>query len=138
MTRLPLLPRDRLADALSERTRPAVLVEGTPHGALRCTACAHRCVMERGRTGACGVRTNVGGELRVPHGYVARKYVRPVETNTVYHVLPGSRSLTFGMFGCDLRCPYCHNWSTVRSHLRDGRCPSCARDVPGIYERIRR
>lgn len=121
MTRLPLAdarPRDALSAALASRTRPGVLVESTAHGALRCTACAHRCVMERGRTGACGVRSNVDGTLQVPHGYIARKYVRPIETNTVYHVLPGAKSLTFGMFGCDLRCPYCHNWK-VSQALRD-------------------
>ena len=117
------LPIVKLETALAARTRPGVLVEPTAptrtvQGALRCTACAHRCVMERGRTGACGVRTNVDGVLQVPHGYIARKYVRPVETNTVYHVLPGARSLTFGMFGCDLRCPYCHNWK-VSQALRD-------------------
>ncbi|MGZ3421162.1 MAG: radical SAM protein [Polyangiales bacterium] len=89
-----------------------------PNG-LRCTACAHRCVLEDGRTGACGVRTNVGGELRVPFGYVARKYVRAVETNTVHHVKPGAQALTFGMYGCDLRCPYCHN-ARVSQALRDG------------------
>ena len=57
----------------------------------------------------CGVRFNQGGVLRVPFGYVARRYVRSVETNTVFHVRPGARALTFGMYGCDLSCPYCHN-----------------------------
>ncbi len=57
----------------------------------------------------CGVRFNADGVLRVPFGYVARRYVRSVETNTVFHVRPGARALTFGMYGCDLSCPYCHN-----------------------------
>jgi pyruvate formate lyase activating enzyme len=104
--------------ALSTRTRAGVLFEQTAHGALKCTACAHRCVMDDGRTGACGVRTHRGGTMQVPHGYVARKYVRAVESNTIYHVRPGARALTFGMFGCDLRCPYCHNWR-VSQALRD-------------------
>lgn len=107
-----------LAETLSTRTREGVLFERTEHGALRCTACAHRCVMDEGRTGACGVRTHRGGALQVPYGYVARKYVRAVETNTIYHVRPGSKALTFGMFGCDLRCPYCHNWR-VSQALRE-------------------
>lgn len=107
-----------LADALAARTRPGVLFEPTAHGALRCTACAHRCVMEDGRTGACGVRTHRDGSLQVPFNYVARKYVRAVESNTIYHVRPGAKALTFGMFGCDLRCPYCHNWR-VSQALRD-------------------
>jgi pyruvate formate lyase activating enzyme len=65
------------------------------------------------------VRRNHAGTLLVPANHVARRYVRAVETNTVFHVLPGSRSLTFGMFGCDLRCPYCHN-HRVSQALRDG------------------
>jgi pyruvate formate lyase activating enzyme len=76
-------------------------------------------VLEDGRTGACGVRFREGDALRVPFGYVARKYVRPVETNTLYHVRPGAPALTFGMFGCDLRCPYCHNHK-VSQALREG------------------
>ncbi len=86
---------------------------------LRCTACAHRCVMSDGRTGACGVREGRDGQIFVPFGYVARRYVRAVETNTVYHVEPGSRSLTFGMYGCDLRCPYCHNWRVSQALRED-------------------
>lgn len=79
-------------------------------GRFRCSACAHRCVLADGGTGICGVRVRRGDELRVPYGYVARRHVRAVETNTLYHVRPGSLAMTFGMYGCDLRCPYCHNW----------------------------
>jgi pyruvate formate lyase activating enzyme len=88
-------------------------------GAVRCSACAHRCIVTAGARGACGVRVNHGGDLFVPFGYVARRYVRAVETNTVFHVAPGARALTFGMFGCDLRCPYCHNHQLSQA-LRDG------------------
>lgn len=90
--------------------------EGT---SLRCLACAHRCVIAEGGRGACAVRLNRGGKLAVPFGYVARRYVRAVETNTMFHVAPGARALTFGMFGCDLRCPYCHNHRLSQA-LRDG------------------
>ena len=86
---------------------------------LRCTACAHRCVLADGRVGACGVRDARDGQIFVPFGYIARRYVRAVETNTVYHVEPGARSLTFGMYGCDLRCPYCHNWRLSQALRED-------------------
>jgi pyruvate formate lyase activating enzyme len=86
---------------------------------LECTACAHRCALTRGATGVCGVRTREGDGLRVPFGYVAARRVRPVETNTVYHVMPGARSLIFGMYGCDLRCPYCHNWQISQALRED-------------------
>ncbi len=78
-------------------------------GASRCVACAHRCALIDGAAGRCGVRSRQGDDLLVPFGYVAARRVRAVETNTIYHVSPGSLALTFGMYGCDLRCPYCHN-----------------------------
>src|SRR4051812_20131649 len=87
--------RSALGDAISSRVAPAArelsVVEG---GVLRCLACAHRCAFDGDRAGACGVRESRGGEMFAPFGYVARRYVRNVETNTVYHVEPGSKALT--------------------------------------------
>ena len=123
MKRLPVF-----AEALSRElddvrySAPAELVESLPGGATRCLACAHRCVVTPAGQGSCGVRRNREGVLRVPFGHIARRYVRAIETNTVFHVLPAARALTFGMFGCDLRCPYCHN-HRVSQALRDGEHP---------------
>lgn len=114
----PFAEASSLKQVLSARSAPGVLFETAAHG-VRCTACAHRCHIQDGSFGACGTRFNQRGVLRVPFGYVARRYVRAVETNTVFHLLPGSRALTFGMFGCDLRCPYCHNHRLSQA-LRDG------------------
>jgi pyruvate formate lyase activating enzyme len=100
-------------------TTESALSHAESNQRIRCVACAHRCVISPGAAGVCGVRFNRDGKLRVPFGYVARRYVRAVETNTIFHVLPGARALTFGMFGCDLRCPYCHNHKLSQA-LRDG------------------
>jgi pyruvate formate lyase activating enzyme len=100
----------RVREALRRLTAPADLVTTRPDGRLECSACAHRCALHDGTAGLCGVRWRDGHILRVPEGYVAARRIRTVETNTVYHVLPGAQALIFGMFGCDLRCPYCHNW----------------------------
>lgn len=108
-----------LRQELDARTEPGLLWHPLEAQRVRCVACAHRCVIGPGSHGACGVRRNVDGALRVPFGYVARRYVRNVETNTVFHVRPGARALTFGMYGCDLRCPYCHN-HRISQALRDG------------------
>lgn len=109
------LARDLLDGA---RVKAAELFEHVD-GVLRCTACAHRCAFPDDRIGACGVRHSKSGALYAPHGWIARKYVRAIETNTVYHVLPGEKALTFGLYGCDLRCPYCHN-ARISQALRDG------------------
>src|SRR5882762_7903080 len=104
--------------ALESRVTGAIL-HATEAGTLRCTACAHRCVLDGDRNGACGVRGARAGKAFAPFGYVARKYVRAIESNTVYHVEPGAKALTFGMFGCDLRCPYCHNWKLSQALRED-------------------
>lgn len=113
-------PAGSLAERLAVRTTRGVLhSDAAEDGRIRCLACAHRCALADGETGICGVRRRSGAELLVPWGYVARRNVRPVETNTIYHVHPGALSMTFGMYGCDLRCGYCHNWQ-VSQALREG------------------
>lgn len=89
------------------------LYERLPDNAVRCFACGHRCVIREGRRGICQVRFNDGGELRVPHGYVAALQSDPVEKKPFFHVLPGANALTFGMLGCDFHCGYCFTGDTV-------------------------
>ncbi len=108
-----------------EQTLDELTVEGelyekldAPPNAVRCYACAHRCIIKEGRRGICHVRFNEGGVLRVPHGYVGALNVDPTEKKPFFHILPGSYTLTFGMLGCDLHCSYCQNWVTSQT-LRD-------------------
>ena len=104
---------------LDSLTTPGELFERIDdHGVLRCTACAHRCLLRPGRRGVCQVRFNQGGELRVPWGYVAAAQVDPIEKKPFAHVLPGARVMTFGMLGCDFHCGFCQNWLTSQT-LRD-------------------
>ncbi len=107
-----------VAEFLDRMTAPAELVEGLEGGAVRCLACAHRCLVRPQRRGVCKVRFNQGGELRVPWGYVAAANVDPIEKKPFSHLLPGSAALTFGMLGCDFHCDYCQNWLTSQT-LRD-------------------
>ena len=67
-----------LANLLDPLTAPARLVHGAqPDGALRCTACAHRCLVRPGRRGICQVRFHDGEALRVPVGLRRRPQRRP-------------------------------------------------------------
>jgi pyruvate formate lyase activating enzyme len=101
-----------VSDKLDHLTRAGELYEKLENGAVRCYACAHRCLIKPGRRGICHVRYNVDGELRVPWGYVAAAQVDPIEKKPFAHLLPGSDALTFGMLGCNLHCGYCQNWIT--------------------------
>lgn len=107
-----------LADRLDQLTRSGDLFEPLEDGALRCLACAHRCLIKPGRRGICKVRFNQDGQLRVPWGYVAALQIDPIEKKPFSHVMPGAEALTFGMLGCDFHCDYCQNWLTSQA-LRD-------------------
>jgi pyruvate formate lyase activating enzyme len=101
-----------ITEILDELTVEGVLYERLPDNALRCFACAHRCLIKENRRGICKVRFNQNGTLKVPWGYVAGLQSDPIEKKPFYHLLPGSDALTFGMLGCDFHCDYCQNWQT--------------------------
>src|SRR5712692_3800890 len=109
-----------LADVVDQLTVEAApeLVREEAGGKVRCLACGHRCLVMPGLRGICQVRINRDGRLRVPFGYVGALQSDPTEKKPFFHVLPGSRALSFRMLGCDLHCPYCQNWLTSQA-LRD-------------------
>ena len=115
---------------LGEHTVPAAaaLVDDKGAGVVGCLACANRCRIEDGKPGICCVRTNVGGELRVPGGYLAGLQVDPIEKKPFYHVFPGREALSFGMFGCNFHCPFCQNWTSSQAP-REGHAASLPRSV---------
>jgi pyruvate formate lyase activating enzyme len=125
-----LRPPSPVAAALARRTVPAApeLIETLPDGRLRCHACGHRCPIPAGREGACRVRYNEDGVLRVPRGYVGALQCDPIEKKPFFHALPGTDALSFGMLGCDLHCGYCQNWFTSQS-IRDPDAVGAPRDV---------
>src|SRR5258708_1920117 len=96
-----------LENLLDSMTTGGVLYEKHAGGSLTCYACGHRCLIKPGRRGICQVRYNQDGELRVPWGYVGALQCDPTEKKPFFHVYPGSDTLTFGMLGCDMHCPYC-------------------------------
>ncbi|NJD61067.1 MAG: AmmeMemoRadiSam system radical SAM enzyme [Anaerolineales bacterium] len=108
-----------VAEILDEMTIEKMdLAEALPDDSVRCLACAHRCLIRKGRRGICQVRFNRNGKLQVPWGYVAGLQADPIEKKPFYHVLPGSDALTFGMLGCDFHCANCQNWVSSQM-LRD-------------------
>ncbi len=108
---------------LPQLTREAALSEKLAGGKTRCLACAHYCVAAPGGAGRCGVRFNEGGVLRAPWGYVSTAAPDPIEKKPFYHVLPGTRTLSFGMFGCNFHCDFCQNWQIADSKSAAGLPP---------------
>jgi len=96
---------------------------------VRCLACAHYCVIQEGKTGICGVRENIGGELQLlVYGKPAAIQVDPIEKKPLYHFMPGTKILSLGTFGCNFRCGFCHDWLPERivSYAVEHKIPSIA------------
>jgi pyruvate formate lyase activating enzyme len=90
--------------------REALLYEKEAERAVRCSLCAHRCPIAAGARGICGVRENRHGVLySLVYGTVIAENVDPIEKKPLFHVLPGSRSLSIATAGCNFRCAFCQN-----------------------------
>jgi pyruvate formate lyase activating enzyme len=86
------------------------------NGIVRCGLCSHLCAIPNGSFGACGVRGNKSGKGLIPfYGHVTALAVDPIEKKPLYHFRPGSKILSAGFAGCNLRCPFCQNWHISQS-----------------------
>lgn len=75
-----------------------------------CGVCPHACALEEGQTGFCGARSNRGGKIAADsYGRVTAIALDPVEKKPLRRFFPGSRILSVGSYGCNLRCPFCQN-----------------------------
>lgn len=78
---------------------------------VRCDLCNHRCVIENGNKGICGVRKNTDGALySMVYDKVISENVDPIEKKPLFHFLPGSLSLSIAAPGCNFKCFFCQNW----------------------------
>ena len=78
--------------------------------AIPCPLCPHGCVLEEGQTGLCRARANRGGRICCEnYGCVTSLALDPIEKKPLRRFHPGTRILSVGSFGCNLRCPFCQN-----------------------------
>lgn len=77
---------------------------------VTCDLCFHHCTLAQGQTGACRARANREGTI-VPlnYGRLTALALDPIEKKPLRRFYPGSRILSVGSFGCNLRCPFCQN-----------------------------
>ncbi len=81
-----------------------------------CQLCRHHCQIPKGKIGICKVNANVDGKLKnLVFGKVAALNIDPIEKKPLYHFLPGSKSLSLGTVGCNMKCPFCQNWQISQS-----------------------
>ncbi len=76
----------------------------------KCDVCFRQCDIEEGRTGFCGVRICADGKVRATnYGRITSLALDPIEKKPLSRFMPGSRILSVGSYGCNLRCPFCQN-----------------------------
>ena len=89
---------------------PALHACKLPGDQVQCLLCPHACILAPGRSGLCGVRRNDGGELTsLNYGKAVAVHVDPIEKKPLYHLYPGSRSLSVAAAGCNFHCRFCQN-----------------------------
>ena len=89
-------------------------------GEVLCVLCAHRCVIEDGKRGLCGVRLNGEGTLyTLNYGKIVSRAVDPIEKKPLYNFLPGTLSYSIAAAGCNFFCDFCQNWQ-ISQTTHDG------------------
>ncbi len=87
---------------------------------LVCLLCSHYCKLKPNQTGICGVNKNTGSKIEcLVYGYIAAINIDPIEKKPLYHVLPNTKTLSFGTVGCNFACPFCQNHGISQEHNID-------------------
>ena len=75
-----------------------------------CEVCFRHCKLDEGAIGFCGARVCRDGRVVADnYGYVTSLALDPIEKKPLNRFFPGSRILSVGSYGCNLRCPFCQN-----------------------------
>ncbi|MBN2498733.1 MAG: AmmeMemoRadiSam system radical SAM enzyme [Deltaproteobacteria bacterium] len=89
-------------------------------GAVACTLCPKGCIVQPGKSGWCGVRSNRDGT------YYTRVFGRPValandpiEKKPLNHFHPATDALSLSTVGCNFECRFCQNWEISQSDPGD-------------------
>lgn len=79
---------------------------------VECQLCPHGCILTPGKKGICKIRVNREGTLIAQsYGETISLTIDPIEKKPLYHFYPGREILSIGPNGCNLRCPWCQNWT---------------------------
>jgi len=90
---------------------PATGTTGTAASARRCPVCPHACRLREGAAnGICGARGLRGGEIvSLNYGQATALALDPIEKKPLARFHPGTMILSYGSYGCNLRCDFCQN-----------------------------
>jgi len=89
----------------------ASLYKKLPINKVECTACSWYCKIAEGKSGICGVRKNIKGDLYLlVYGKPVAVNIDPIEKKPLFHFLPGTEIFSVGTVGCNFACDFCQNW----------------------------
>ena len=96
----------------AKREKEALFYEVLENGIAECGLCPHLCKIPNQKTGLCHARRNENGFLVTEsYGKLTSVALDPIEKKPLYRFYPGSKILSLGSFGCNLRCAFCQNHS---------------------------
>ncbi|MCR5799153.1 MAG: AmmeMemoRadiSam system radical SAM enzyme [Lachnospiraceae bacterium] len=76
-----------------------------------CKVCFRHCDLDEGQLGFCKARIGLNGEVTASnYGRITSLALDPIEKKPLRRFLPGSKILSVGSYGCNLRCPFCQNY----------------------------
>ncbi len=86
---------------------------------MKCSVCFHHCELKEGGRGYCGTRTLRDGQnVSLNYGEITGLALDPIEKKPLARFFPGSRILSLGSWGCNMRCPWCQNDHISRGPVR--------------------
>ena len=87
---------------------------------IECFLCPHHCHIAEDKTGICGVRKNIGGQLySMSYGRPVATNIDPIEKKPINEYMSGTDTFSIGTFGCNLNCLFCQNASLACSSYDD-------------------
>jgi pyruvate formate lyase activating enzyme len=109
----------------------AMLYSRLDEQAVQCALCAHRCRIQVGKQGICGVRENREGTLytRV-YGKAISAAVDPIEKKPLYHFYPGTTAFSIATVGCNFHCLFCQNADISQAPREQAGWQQWSRDLP--------
>jgi len=116
--RRPIAGDVPLAQVVNPMVRQGELYNELPDKVVHCFACAHGLQDQAGRARYLPGALQPWRPVVCAMGLCGALQCDPTEKKPFNHIYPGSDTLTFGMLGCDLHCPYCQNWD-ISQAMRD-------------------
>ncbi|ABN52399.1 Radical SAM domain protein [Acetivibrio thermocellus ATCC 27405] len=102
-----------------EAAKPAMFYDKGEDLKVHCRLCPHNCTISPGNLGVCRARKNIDGDLySLNYGKISSIALDPIEKKPLYRFKSGSKILSIGTFGCNLKCSFCQNWEIAHDNPR--------------------